>query len=58
VQTPEGTGSYQILDFERPVDVDEVKDPRDRSMVDHTLDAGKPASFSQTLLRTAHGLVD
>lgn len=45
VQTPGGTGSYQILDFERPVDVDEVKDPRNRSMVDHTLDPGRTREF-------------
>ena len=38
VQAPGGRRSYQILDFERYVDVDEVKDPTNR-IVDHTSDA-------------------
>jgi transcription elongation factor GreA len=45
VQTPGGTGSYRILDFERPVDVDAVKDPANRSIVDHTSEARNTREF-------------
>jgi len=44
VQAPGGTDSYQILDFERYVDVDEVKDPTNR-FVDRTSDARKTREF-------------
>jgi transcription elongation GreA/GreB family factor len=44
VQAPGGTGSYRILDFERYVDVDEVKDSTNR-IVDHSSDARKTREF-------------
>ena len=43
VQTPGGTTSYRILDFERYVDVDELKDAANR-IVDHTSNTRQTSS--------------
>ena len=51
VQTPGGTGSYQILGFERYVDVDDVKGPTNR-MVDYGSDARETREFQPETLPT------
>ena len=51
VQTPGGTGSYQILDFERYVDVDEVEGPTNR-ITDYTSDASETREFQPNTLPT------
>ena len=51
VQTPGGTGSYQILDFERYVDVDEVEGPTNR-IADYTSDARETRAFQPNILPT------
>jgi transcription elongation GreA/GreB family factor len=51
VQTPGGTGLYQILDFERYVDVDDVEGPTNR-IADCTSDARETREFQPDTLPT------